>query len=362
MCTWLKSRLGYSVDEERPLANDAMLAFFLSTIEVRAKQIGASVASDAVKKAIFDEINKSLGSFDDRFISKPASSGLKESAWNEAYRLERLMVLIEPTENLISEIRRRLDEAADEKVPAAARLHIKFEATAPITIDTSATPPAIRPGGETVLRSLLLDILEETQWFLQRRFHAWPSKKRATKRTTFVGLCAFSVLLFPYLVIYWGMYPNQKLSFETLSWLPLYTSLTSGLFGALFSRLIFLQTNWNILTLNEINDAKDWTSILLRGCVGMTGSVMLFFFLQAGVLQGGAFPNFDEIGLRHSHFSDIVDTTAKEDPVAFRLLFPSRALALLIVWSFLAGFSERLVPSILQSTERSIEGGTPDKK
>jgi hypothetical protein len=44
------------------------------------------------------------------------------------------------------------------------------------------------------------------------------------------------------------------------------------------------------------------------------------------------------------------------------LIFPNPQLALLVVWSFLAGFSERLVPSILQSTEVSLsESATPRK-
>jgi hypothetical protein len=36
------------------------------------------------------------------------------------------------------------------------------------------------------------------------------------------------------------------------------------------------------------------------------------------------------------------------------LILPNADLALLVVWSFLAEFSERLVPSILQSAEGSI--------
>jgi len=41
---------------------------------------------------------------------------------------------------------------------------------------------------------------------------------------------------------------------------------------------------------------------------------------------------------------------------------PSKDLALVTVWCFLAGFSESLVPSILTSTERQIsEGSGPSK-
>ena len=40
--------------------------------------------------------------------------------------------------------------------------------------------------------------------------------------------------------------------------------------------------------------------------------------------------------------------------LAMRLIFPNAQLALVVVWSFLAGFSERLVPSILKSTETTL--------
>jgi hypothetical protein len=41
---------------------------------------------------------------------------------------------------------------------------------------------------------------------------------------------------------------------------------------------------------------------------------------------------------------------------------PSKDLALLTVWCFLAGFSESLVPSILSSTERQFAESTASGK
>jgi hypothetical protein len=119
----------------------------------------------------------------------------------------------------------------------------------------------------------------------------------------------------------------------------------------MFSRLLFLQTNWNALSLGALKDARDFSSILLRGAVGMTGAVVIYYFLLSGVIGGGLFPEFKEIGLHQLKFKD---TSSGEDSVALRLILPNAQLALLVVWSFLAGFSERLVPSILQTTEASL--------
>ncbi len=335
------------------MGEDSMLAYFLSMIEVRIRRLEPFAEPDPVRKKLLSDIQTALAGFGTNY----RATG--NQAWCEAYRLERMMTLVEPPENLVSEIDRRLGEAAEEKVQSVGRLHANFETMILIAVDKSQTPPALRAGGEGLLRSFLLDVMEEMHWTLQRKFYSRPLQKNATYRIVYFGLFAFVALLIPYVYVYFRIANGDTVSFEATSWIPLYTSLTAGLFGALFSRLLFLQKNWNDLTLGEIKDARDYSSVLLRGCVGMTGAVMISFFLQSGVLQGGLFPNFAEMGFKHLHYALPNDTSAESIP--FRLLYPNEALALLVVWSFLAGFSERLVPSLLQSTELKIEGKPENK-
>ena len=83
----------------------------------------------------------------------------------------------------------------------------------------------------------------------------------------------------------------------------------------------------------------------------MTGAVVIYFFLLSGIIGGGLFPEFKKIALHQLSFYDPSDG---DGAVALRLILPNAQLALLVVWSFLAGFSERLVPSILQTTEASL--------
>jgi hypothetical protein len=149
----------------------------------------------------------------------------------------------------------------------------------------------------------------------------------------------------------------------------------------MFSRLLFLQSKWNLLTLGELKDARDLSSIVLRACVGMTGAVVVYFFLQSGMVSGALFPDLGSISL-FTPAADLISAyqntgkgaaqTGSQSPrsptlpagsqVAPELAlnsehfeFPNIALALLVVWCFLAGFSERLVPSILNKTEVSLD-------
>lgn len=370
--------------------NDAMLAFFLSQLSVRAMAVRPSLASDDWRTALLSELESKLDGFAARFPTT-ASSG-NHAAWNEAYRLERVLALIEPKDNLLSELQRQIADAAEEGLASSARLTASLAAALPIAFDTSKTPPEMRERGETVLRALLLQTLEELHWAYQRKFYARPIQKSATYRIVSMGTAALFVFLLPYLFLYSSIILGRDPHLEKWSGLPLYTALTAGLFGAFFSRVIYLQQNWNNLTLGAIMDAKEFTSILLRGCVGMTGAVVVYFFLQSGAMNGALFPKFGEISFeqklipsrpddgtratsarpsgsatvsasnRSTADGEAAATRPSPEPAAlpFSLFYPNAALALLVVWCFIAGFSERLVPSILQSTESTIgKSGAP---
>jgi hypothetical protein len=91
----------------------------------------------------------------------------------------------------------------------------------------------------------------------------------------------------------------------------------------------------------------------------MTGAVVVYYFLLSGGIGGGLFPDFQKLGLHQLMFKD---PSGGDEAVALRLILPNAQLALLVVWSFLAGFSERLVPSILQTTEASLGESVGQRK
>jgi hypothetical protein len=273
------------------------------------------------------------------------------SAWNEGYRLESLLALLEPAETLSLDLDRRLNEAIARELPSVERLKI----------DVNAAKAAAQGSndGAAKLRNTLVNLLEELHWEDQRKFFKTPILKTAVHRIVLLDLLAFVLVILPYAWIFVRSSQNQVDLSSFWAALPLYTVITSGAFGAYFSRLIDIQRKGDSLSLRGLQAMKLWSSLFLRGAVGMCGAVVVFFFLRSGLLAGGVFPDFTKLGFDyHTYSALMLQSTGGPDTVKatdiMHTIEPSQSLALLAMWSFVAGFSERLVPTILSKTEASF--------
>ena len=117
-------------------------------------------------------------------------------------------------------------------------------------------------------------------------------------------------------------------------------ALVSGLFGASFFMLIQLQTTYRLGTYNSIRTLWSWPLIFLRCAVGIGGACILYFFYETELLGGTLWPDLHELRVEHVK-------------VASGIRFPNKDLSLLIIWSFLAGYSQTLVQSVLDNTQRT---------
>ncbi len=347
--------LGRLIGHENDPATDVtMLKFLISTLEVRANSIGARVQNDPDKKAVVDHVKAALPG-----IVVQGQSNRGDDSWNEAHKLERMLALAEPSDTLMRETQRRIDEASEEKVPAAPRLQKTFDQFINAAFGNDAPNKAMTPETEINLRNLLQDVLEWHHWNSQRTFCLRPIQRIATNRIVTAEVTAFLFLVAPFVYLYGLEYIFKRPpAFEYWSGLPFYLALAAGLFGAFFSRMQWLQSNWDSLSLSQVRSAMDWRSIRLRGAVGMGGALIVYFFLQSGLVSGDLFPKFDEFGVNEgwSTINDVQHAAkdGQHNEFSVHLFQPSSALALLVVWSFIAGFSERFVPGILSATETSL--------
>jgi hypothetical protein len=109
------------------------------------------------------------------------------------------------------------------------------------------------------------------------------------------------------------------------------TSMAAGWMGTSFSILIGLgnriqqSSNFDLKIIHRID------YILSRALIGMISGLILFYSFQSGILTGTFFPEFNE---------------------SIPLLNDANK-ALLIVWCFVSGFSEKLVPDLISKVEKN---------
>jgi len=342
---------------------DEMLGLFLSMLDVRAKSTESNVGQNAYADSVLEEVKTGISIL--RAAPPNLSGSRNAAAWNEAYRLERLLALIEPSETLLLDLDRRLNEAVANKLPSIERLRLDVAAAKSGAYDSSKQPPVLNPGGESQLRSAMINLLEEIHWNDQRKFYATPILKTAVHRIVILDLLAFVAVIIPYAWIFFRLFQHRIDLSVFWAALPLYTVITAGAFGAYFSRLIAILQGGDNLSVRGLETMKMWSSLFLRGAVGICGAVVVFFFLRSGLVGGGLFPDFNLFGFDYGGYSGYAphftanQTTAEiiaglKDPNTLHTIEPSQSLALLTMWSFIAGFSERLVPTILSKTEDSF--------
>ncbi|MGH6846949.1 MAG: hypothetical protein ACREC0_05795 [Methylocella sp.] len=339
----------------KTIPNKIMLDFFLYTLDVRIKlisNVSMHNSSYEDKELIYEiqnkryELQKQIQNKFDEIQTRmfPHADDGWGDLWNDAYRLQTLLAIVEPPESLFPALERITDKSLAEHIPGADRLKKNLCQAEKDLMDSpaaSSAPRKIKDGAETRIRMFLLDALEQYNRSRQTKFLARSFQKQATNRMVFAGLVAFVLFVLPYL--YLTVYFRLIQQPIALPWLPGYSVMASGLFGAFFSRLISLQTTVRSLrscSFGAIANARCWRNILVRGITGMSGAVIVCFFLRSGFIAGSVFPDFVDLGITQY------------------TVLPTKGLALLVVWSFLAGFSERLVPNILASTEKKFTDAT----
>jgi hypothetical protein len=319
-----------SVDQ----ASFNMLSLYRANLEVRLRTIDSSSLSDS-------QLQDFVAVTD--MLKAPANPSVmaRNVEWDKIYKAESMVLLLFSGPQLREEINTRLQQLTKDDPREAETLRRNYDAL----LKEASTNPANGSPSDAMLRTLLLRILEALHWSAKKTYLARPIRIEATNRIVLGLLVSFLLLVLPYVILNVD-FARPEIS-KWWSMFAIYTALTAGLLGAFFSRLISMEAQWAKLCLDEIFQHREWPYTLLRAGVGVCGALIVYFFLRSGIAEGALFPAFDQIKI------ELVNIGGG-DAVPMAYVMPSKSLALLTFWCFLAGFSEKLVPNILNSTERQL--------
>jgi hypothetical protein len=308
-----------------------LLTNFRDSLLVKGALLEQFVEADSDEERILAEVKHKFASLFPRRDNR--SSEQKTEAWAQADRVELFLTLAIPKNLLYTVLQYRLLVAEKVGVKNIMCLNKLFQhLTANVNLrDYSSWSPEI----ESNLRFILIDIVRETQGEQLMKQLARRFLHKVTRQLLSAGLISCVLFMLPYVLLRASYFFSPMWSILV----PIWVCLAAGLFGAYFSRLLYIQKTYTKLSYDELTSSLDPFAVLLRGSIGLCGAGLLFFLLLSGLLSG--FVHGSLVPQATIHLEPPTDTA-------------SHNLALLFVWSFFAGFSERLVPNILATTERGL--------
>ncbi|MGH8591556.1 MAG: hypothetical protein ACREXX_20250 [Gammaproteobacteria bacterium] len=269
---------------------------------------------------------------------------LKRKDWSAAYEIEQLIVDLFDDPTLEIELQNRLLEAESSLRPKLAAYYAKLAAA-------RDKPEQRRP--------LLARLVNDLQWRYTVNEVKRTYSKEITKSTGVIFITA--IALFTAVVVGMAFIPPlQKLLIERdTSALLLLAGLAGG-WGAGFSMLASLKERLDSAGLNDLKLMRSGWILWSRPLIGVGAACILLFFMTSGLLGGTAFPNF---AAKQGSSASAQVAAGQPAPAATTdgsTQSPQMQISLLIVWCFIAGFSERLVPALIAKTEDRA-GSAPDR-
>lgn len=276
-------------------------------------------------------------------------------SWTNAYAIEQLLIHLFDDETLASELQVRVREAkASLKQPQA-----DYYAG-------EADKPALSDAGR---RALLSRLVNDLQW----RYTVDEVKRGYAKQITLrTGqLFMASMLVFAAAVLMTLALPDL-LQFDVRLLVP---AVLAGCWGASFSMLSSLKDRLDTSDLDALKVMRARWVLASRVLIGAGGASILYFFFVSGMVTGPAFPDLKSEAQQYATSrqrpapapqptgaADATLAPAVSGPQQAAKQPPLEVFALLVVWCFIAGFSERLIPGLLAKTESKLDtAGTQDR-
>ena len=182
-------------------------------------------------------------------------------------------------------------------------------------------------------RELLERLIRDTQWYSKVLDLEKTYVSRTRVRTGILFLAAilafFMVDQLTWLSDYFGWTEGYKKD-------AIITAVISGVLGTCFSMLIGLKRRLSLTTISDLRVIHRFDYILSRALIGFVSGLVLFYFFDSEILKAPLFPDFNHENTTQQFLDD-------------------KNMALLIVWCFISGFLEKLVPDLLFKAGKSFE-------
>ena len=372
-----------------PGGNRRMLAQFRSNLSIRLSTVEEDVKTTPSGRAQVARATE--------LLERPVTGRPGGFDWNDAYEVEKLLVHLCPAETLARQVSRQLEQlkriAPDFGTFYEGELKALEERHAEAVAGRAGADPA-RYHAE--LRVLLERLFDDIHWRSTQRVLNRNSVGRFTRLVMIASVvCSLVFGLLLYVTFAWDR--------ASIAYTGLPLALTAGLVGASFSIMTGKLPPSAPMSLEEMWRRTGVPFLLLRLGIGGVAAMILYFFFEAGMLAGDLVPNLRELGyastgatdeavaalnlaferasaagvdkvralfddpearefLLTNTFAQLQDDSREASRVllggAAGALVPNAELCKLLVWSFAAGFSEKLVASILGTVQERSEVGS----
>jgi hypothetical protein len=256
------------------------------------------------------------------------------------------------------EVERRVAEAADLGLPRAPIYKAHSETTrkdleaATVGQANTATVAEAQQKADEERRATLTAVLDDLQWSYQKKDQVRRAAGNSVRNMTTLGAASVVACALPFIAFLFEKYFHRDYFLRLIDHFPnygLYTAVSFGLLGAFFSRLISLNTD-GIRSVEDAENRYSFRWLMVRCSVGMCGAIVMYYLLSSGIV-GAAAPDLTKTG----YSEQTVQTMIGKGVV----LIPSADWARLVLWSFVAGFSEKLVPNALARAEDQFAAKKP---
>lgn len=274
-----------------------------------------------------------------------------ESSWSEVNKAEIALVDFYDSVTLRTEWARRLAER--HLLPAHLReFYNKVE----------------EDQDDANIRALLSRLLTDLHWQRESRRVIRSIETQMRSNIAWFFMASFVLFFLPTL-----LRVTIDVQFDNLRLYYLFTAATSGILGAAFSQLTSIHSRVSTATIDQVKSMSKVGYILARSMVGAGAGLIMFYLLQSGILIGSVFPEFiqDSAQLAQvvqsmspppaaegalqsgAEFQGISQHIENQYDIG-TLVRPPQGLSLLIIWCLLAGFSEKLIPGILNKKGKKL--------